>query len=217
ILKKDCEFLNYLINTSRVHWQKEEYALSGKSEEEIEKYWEKHRFSIDGAGLTEDEIHEQKLHLINKIFIYGYMMHRYKDPSKPWAVYLMDNEVVSDDESHGGTGKSLFSNSPRVFMDTRVLNSRNSKLFENNFLFDGVTEHTDYFLFDDASKYFKFDNLYTTITGDLNVNPKNNQPYIVPFDKSPKFAISTNYSLRETSPSTMRRLLVGAFSNWYHH
>lgn len=217
ILKKDCEFLNYLINTSRVHWKKEEYALTGQSEEKIAKYWETNKFTVSGEGLTEDEIHEQKLHLINKIFIYGYIMHRYKDPSKPWAVYLMDNEIVSDDESFGGTGKSLFSNSPRVFMDTRALNSRSNKLFENNFLFDGVTEHTDYFLFDDASKYFKFDNLYTTITGDLNVNPKNNQPYIVPFDKSPKFAISTNYSLRETSPSTMRRLLVGAFSDWYHH
>lgn len=217
ILKTDCEFLNYLINTSRVHWHKEEYALTGKSEEEIQKYWQENKFNIAGDGLTEDEIHEQKLHLINKIYIYGYLMHRYKDPAKPWAVYLMDNELVSDDESFGGTGKSLFSNSPRIFMESRAINSRNPKLFENNFLFDGVTEHTDYFLFDDASKYFKFDNLYTAITGDLNVNPKNNQPYIIPFDKSPKFGISTNYSLRETSPSTMRRLLVGAFSDWYHH
>lgn len=217
ILKKDCEFLNYLINVSRVHWGKEKLAISTESEEDQEKYWNENRFNIAGKGLTEDEIHEQKLHLINKIFIYGYLLHRYKDPAKPWAVYLMDNEVVSDDESHGGTGKSLFSNSPRIFMDTKVLASRNAKLFENNFLFDGVTEHTDYFLFDDASKYFKFDNLYTTITGDLNVNPKNNQPYIVPFAQSPKFAISTNYSLRSTEPSTMRRLLVGAFSDWYHY
>lgn len=216
IIKKDCDFLNYLINVSRVHWAKEESLLAGKTQEERDKYNE-NRFNIAGELLSEDEIHEQKQHLINKIFIYGYLMHRYKDPSKPWAVYLMDNEVVSDDESHGGTGKSLFSNSPRIFMDTKVLASRNPKLFDNNFIFDGVTEHTDYFLFDDASRYFQFDNLYTTITGDLNVNPKNNQPYMVPFDKSPKFAISTNYSLRETSPSTMRRLLVGAFSDWYHY
>ena len=217
ILKKDCDFINYLINTSRVHWKKEEYALTGKTEQEIEKYWQENKFKIDSPLLTADEIHEQKQHLINKIFIYGYLMHRYKDPAKPWAVYLMDNEIVSDDESFGGTGKSLFSNSPRIFMETRTLSSRNNKLFENNFLFDGVTEHTDYFLFDDASKYFKLDNLYTTITGDLNVNPKNNQPYTIPFDKSPKLGISTNYSLRETSPSTMRRLLVGAFSDWYHY
>lgn len=217
ILKKDCDFLNYLINVSRVHWKKEEEALSLESEAAKIEYWQKNKFNIAGTGLTEDEIHEQKLHLINKIFIYGYLMHRYKDPSKPWAAYLMDNELVMDDESHGGTGKSLFSNSPRIFMDTKVLASRNEKLFDNQFLFDGVTRHTDYFLFDDASKYFKVDNLYTTITGDLNINPKNNQPYIIPFSESPKFAISTNYSLRNTEPSTMRRLLVGAFSNWYHH
>lgn len=217
ILKNDCEFLNYLINTSRVHWQKEEYALTGESDEAREKYWNENKFNIAGNPLTEDEILEQKIHLINKIFIYGYIMHRYKDPAKPWAIYMMDNEVVSDDESHGGTGKSLMIDSFRVFMSMTSINARSNKLFDNQFVFDGVTEHTDLINFNDANKYFRLDYLYSPITSDLNVNPKNNQPYIIPFAKSPKFAISTNFSLRETSPSTMRRLLVGAFSDWYHY
>lgn len=212
----DCEFLNYLINTSRVFWQKENFALVDKSEDDKLKYWEENRFNIAGAGLTADEILEQKLHLINKIFVYGYLLHRYKDPNKAWLVWLMDNEIVDDDESHGRTGKSLFSNSLRVFMNTEVREARNRKLFENGFLYDGVTEYTDYLLFDDANKYFDVGQIYTKITGDFNVNPKNNKPYVIPFSESPKMAVSTNYAIRDTSSSTTDRLLLGVFSNYYH-
>lgn len=213
IEEPDCEFLNYLINTSRVHWAKEAADLS---DEEQDKYWEENRFNIAGKGLSEDEIHEHKLHLINKIFIYGYLMHRYKDPNKSWLVWLMDNEIVDDDESHGRTGKSLFSNSLRVFMDSKVLAARNRKLFDNQFLFDGVTEHTDFLLFDDANKYFDVGQIYTQITGDFGVNPKNNKPYVIPFSKSPKMSVSTNYAIRDSSSSTSDRLLLGVFSNYYH-
>lgn len=209
----DCDFLNYLINTSRVHWAKEAIDLSV---EEQEVYWKENRFNIAGQGLTADEIHEQKLHLINKIFIYGYLMHRYKDPNKSWLVWLMDNEIVDDDESHGRTGKSLFSNSLRVYMDSKVLAARNRRLFENQFLFDGVTEHTDFLLFDDANKYFDVGQVYTQITGDFGVNPKNNKPYVIPFSKSPKMSVSTNYAIRDASSSTSDRLLLGVFSNYYH-
>lgn len=212
----NCEFLNYLINTSRVYWDKEEYGLAGKSEEEKEAYWKKNRFNIAGEGLTEDEIHEQKLHLINKIYILGYLMHRYKDPNRSWLVWLMDNEIVDDSESHGRTGKSLFSNSLRVFMESKVLEARNRKLFENQFLFDGITEHTDYLLFDDANKYFDVGNIYTKITGDFGVNPKNNKPFVIPFSKSPKMIVSTNYAIGDSSSSTSDRLLIGVFSNYYH-
>lgn len=209
----DCEFLNYLINTSRVHWQKEALDLS---EEDQETYWKENRFNIAGRGLTEDEIHEQKLHLINKIFIYGYMMHGFKDPSRAWLSWLMDNEIIDDDESHGRTGKSLFSNSLRIFLSAKVIPARNRKLFENNFLFDGVTEYTDYLLFDDANKYFDVGQIYTQITGDFWVNPKNNKPYEIPFSESPKMLVSTNYASRDSSSSTTDRLLIGVFSNYYH-
>lgn len=216
ILKTDCEFLNYLINTSRVFWEKEEFALATSSEEEKEKYWRENRFNIAGKGLTEDEIHEQKLHLINKIYIFGYMMHRYKDPSKSWLGWLMDYEIVDDSESHGRTGKSLFSNSLRVFMETVGLEARSRKLFENNHLFDGVNEFTDFLLFDDANKYFDVGEIYTKITGDFNVNPKNNKPYVIPFSKSPKMMVSTNFASGDSSSSTSDRLLIGVFSSYYH-
>lgn len=211
--KKDCEFLNYLINTSRVHWQKEDEELS---DDEREKYWKDNQFNIAGSGLSEDEIHEQKLHLINKIFIFGYMMHRYKNPNQSWVFWLMDNEIVDDDESHGRTGKSLFSRSLSTFMRTFIRGARSRKLFDNQFLYDGVTEHTDFILFDDANKYFDISQIYTQITGDFDVNPKNNKPFVIPYAKAPKMGVSTNYAIRDASSSTSDRLLIGVFSNYYH-
>ncbi len=86
ILKKDNIFLNYLIQTSRIFWQKElEDSLEGLPPEVADKYREENKFNIAGPNLDPMEIQEQKQHLINKIFTLGYMLHRYKDPSRPWA------------------------------------------------------------------------------------------------------------------------------------
>src|SRR5690606_4076696 len=122
------------------------------------------------SGLTDDQVYEQEVHFINKCYAYGYMLHRYKNPSKAWVLYVMDNEVVDDNESHGRTGKSLLSNlALRLFMNSKYMGARKKGLLESDFLYDGVTEQTDYILFDDADKRFPFQQLFTDITGDLNV------------------------------------------------
>lgn len=215
ILNKNCEFLNYSINISRVYWKDEIKYLNKVQRAE---HLENNLFSIDAPNLSEEQIFEQKGHLINKIYAFGYLLHRYKESDKAWAVVMMDNEVVSLDESHGGTGKSIFTQAPGIFISSRFIGSRNPKLFENDFLFDGVTKYTDYILFDDANSSFDFNQLYSRITSDFNVNPKGRQPYVIPFREAPKMAISTNFTLKDSaSSSTSRRLLEVAASNWYHH
>lgn len=217
IKEKNCEFLNYLINGSRVFWKKEiEEYFEEKPDAERENYFKKHQFDIAGPNLSEDEKLTQKTHLINKIYCFGYLMHKHKMSSRPWGVYIMDDKVVDEDESHGGTGKSLYSKALFVFLRERLIASRTGNVFEDKHLYDGVTKDTDYILFDDANKRFKIDALYTALTGPMNVNPKNNKPYTIRFLDSPKIAISSNYSLRNTDPSTMRRFIFGAFSDWYH-
>ncbi len=221
IHRKDCDFMNYLINASRVFWKEETKEL-GKTQRE--EYLAENKFIIDNykkdgsnTGLNDDQVYEQELHFINKVYAYGYMLHRYKDPSKAWALYIMDNEVVDDNESHGRTGKSLFSNNAlRLFMNSKYLGARKKGLLESDFLYDVVTEQTDYVLFDDADKRFPFQQLFTDITGDLNVNPKNQNAYLIPFYQSPKFCITTNYAPFGLDTSTSARILFCAFSDWYH-
>lgn len=218
ILKKDNPFLNYLINTSRVHWRKElEEHYEGKPEKEAEEYFKANQFNIAGDNLTDDEKHEQKLHLINKIYSIGYLLHKYKDESKAWCVFAMDNKISETGESHGGSGKSLcYGYLNNVLKRRFYLKGRDEKLTQNDFIYHGVTEDTDYIMIDDASQYLKFDFFFSEITGSLKVNPKNAQPYEIPFSKAPKFVISSNFTIRNADPSTERRLLYTVFSDYYH-
>ena len=76
----DSHFFGYLINTSRLFWRKEtETNFNERPEEERQAYLEAHPFDIAGEGLSDLEIWEQKQNLINKIFTFGYMLHRYND------------------------------------------------------------------------------------------------------------------------------------------
>ena len=98
----------YVINTSRLYWRKEiEEAFATRGERKA--YHEAHRFDIAGQGLNAEEIREQKLNLINKIFSIGYMLHRHKDPSRAWAPQAMDNKIGSDGECMEDRGNPFFS------------------------------------------------------------------------------------------------------------
>ena len=217
VKKKDSIFLNYLINASRMFWRKElEENLEGMEPIAQEAYRSANKFRIDGPNLSIPEIQEQKQHLINKIYSIGYLLHRYKDPSRPWAVFAMDHRIGDDGESHGGSGKSICYKAVRQFMKTVTLDGRKSKLTEDQFIYENVTVHTDYILIDDANQYLDFQFFFAPLTGDLTVNPKNNQRFIIPFKDVPKIAITSNFVVRNLDSSTERRLLYTVFSDYYH-
>lgn len=219
VLEKDNMFLNYLINGSRVHWRKElEEPYNGKSKEAKEKYHKENRFNIAGANLEADAIHEQKLHLINKIYTLGYLLHSYKDAAKPWCVYVMDNklpEVAS--ESHGGSGKSFgVSSVLDHFKNYFYLEGRNQDLLRNAFIYDGVDEDTDAIIVDDAHYSLNFGFFFSTLTGILRVNPKHGKSFEIPFKQSPKLVVTTNFVPTTLDPSTLRRLQLMVYSDYYH-
>lgn len=214
----DCLFFRYLINTSRVHWRLElEERTKDLSEDERQKYLQENKFNIAGPLLSKEEQLEQKLHLINKMYSLGYLMHRYKDPSRPWAIFAMDNRISDEGESHGGSGKSIAYDSIRSLMTSGLLAGRDPKLTENPHVFDCVNKHTDFILVDDCNQYLKFNYFFSAITGALKVNPKNNKQYEIPFSEAPKFAFTSNYTLRDIDSSTERRILYTSFSDYYHH
>lgn len=222
IKNKDCLFLKYLVQTSRAHWRKELEELLPKSKLtgiEQEEYLTRNKFAIDGELLSEDEIIDQKRHLVNKLFSIGYLMHRYKDRSKPWFIFAMDGKVNEDGQSHGGSGKSILYD---VAMKTLLrkhfmLNGRNPKITDDPHKYDGLTEHHRYIFIDDAHEYLKLDVFYPDITGDTKVNPKGKKPYTITFDRSGKFSFSSNYTPKNLGPSTERRMIYNVFSDYYHN
>lgn len=218
ILKKDNKFLNYLINASRIHWRKElETNLDHLPEAEAEAYRLKHRFDIAGPNLTPEEQSEQMKHLVNKIYALGYLLHRYKNASRPWAVFAMDNRVGEEGESNGGSGKSICFNSLFLFMKSHYLSGRDPKLTDKPHIYEGITKHTFFVLVDDAHQYLNFHFFFDAITGKMAVNPKNTRQYVLGFEDVPKFAFTSNFAVRNLDGSALRRILYTVFSDYYHH
>lgn len=207
------KFLKYLINTCRIYWREENNRID---EDQRAEYWKTHKFDIAGPMLTDAEVYEQKQHLINKIFALGYLLHRYKNPSKPWCVFAMDNRISEMGKSFGGSGKSLFFRSVKNMMNSVTLGGRDPKITENKHIFERVDKYTDFLFIDDASQSLRFDFFFDCITGSMLVNPKNTQSYEINFDDSPKFGIASNFTIKNVDPSTSRRLLYTVFSDYYH-
>jgi hypothetical protein len=240
ILKKDNHFLNYLINTSRMYWRKTgdkpfnerlKAALKLDTKEQYDneveqikkdriQYQKDHKFMIDEAGLTKDEIQIQKEHLINKIFAFGYLLHKKKVDDKAWCVFAMDNNVSHVSDSDGGTGKSLVYDKGirSVLLSNMYKAGRDKEMLKNKHLYEGVDMYTDYVLYDDLDQHFPFGGVFSEITGDLPVNPKFGKQYVLPYSQSPKFAMTSNFGVfNGAEGSTDRRILYTEFSDYYHH
>ena len=220
INEKDCQFLNFVINSSRVHWRDElETELDKLTPAEREAYLKLHRFEIAGPLLTDEKRKEQKMVLLSKLLSFGYLLHRFKDEGNAFCVWAMDYNMQMDmeeDASAGGTGKSLSYIHLTNMMKSKNLDGRNAKLWENPHVLDGVSEHTDLLFFDDCNKYFQFDNLFSKVTSFTEVNPKGLQAYTIPFKDSPKIVCTSNYPPSKNDKSTRRRLWFTVFSDYYH-
>ncbi len=209
-------FFGYLINASRLFWRKETEYNFENDPECAKAYLEKHPFDIQGEGLTEDEIREQKQNLINKIFVMGYMLHRYKSVTRAWAPQAMDNKIGEDGQCNGRSGKSFFFKTIQKMRKTVSLSGRKRSLMDDPHVLEQVTQFTDMVLVDDCDRYMDLGQFYDSITSDLTVNPKNNHVFTIPFDESPKFAFTTNYVPSNFDPSSQARALYMVFSDWYH-
>lgn len=218
ILEHRSCFFQYLINTSRIFWRKElEQAWEKKGADEADSYRREHKFDIAGPLLAPEEIQEQKMNLLNKIYAIGYNLHRYKSPSRAWALYAMDNKIgEAEDECNGRSGKSFLFKTFRFFMRTVSLSGRNPKLMDNPHVFDQVDQHTDFILVDDCDRYLHTSLFYDSITSGMTVNPKNNRSFFIEFEESPKFGFTTNFVPRDFDASTNARLLYMVFSDYYH-
>lgn len=215
IKEKDCDFLNFLIQTSRIYWEKEKsaYAAQGYSEED---FYEKSKFDIAGERLTDEEIHIQKAHLINKIYTIGYLLHNFKENSKPLIPYAVDNNVTEEKTASGGSGKGTFFSAFDFLKNKELINGK-QKFEADNHVFENVDAHTGIILFDDIEQHFDFKFLYSISTDGITINPKGTKRIKIKYKDSPKICVSSNYSIKNmTDGSSVRRMLLIAFSDYYH-
>jgi hypothetical protein len=213
-------YFRFLINTSRIYWREElEYRRLDKenSNEIDDKYATDNKFSIYGARLTDEEIEEQCMHLINKMYVIGYLLHGYKSYAKALSVWLMENKVTDESESSGGSGKSLMIKFLKNLCNIVTLPGRDKELTKRQFFMDRVTEYTDIINVEDATKYFDFNAFYSFITGDMQITKKFEGSKEIDYKTSAKLVITSNFPPHEDDGSTMRRMLLCVFSDYYHH
>ena len=132
----------------------------------------------------------------------GYMMHGFKNLSYCPAVILND-EVISDNPE-GGTGKGLFMKGLSQMKKLVVIDGKSFN-FERSFAYQLVSADTQLLCFDDVKKYFDFERLFSVVTEGLTLEKKNKDAIKIPFSKSPKIAITTNYAIRGKGSSFERR------------
>jgi len=208
IKTEKCEYLNFLINGSRVYWAKEYQHEKDR--------WGTF-FTLNSPHLTEEEQITQEQHFLSKCYAIGYLLHRYKMPNFERFVYIVDDEMKGMlSQSNGGTGKGIFSKA--IKLTTSVFNcaGKDSKLFENTHIFDELNENHDVICFDDMAEQ-RFEKLYNYITDGIRVNPKFRPSFFIPPDKSPKLFGTFNHGLKNEADSDYRRLFFITFSSYYHY
>ncbi len=132
----------------------------------------------------------------------GFLLHGYKNLSFCPAIILND-EVISDNPE-GGTGKGLFMNSLNCMKKLVVIDGK-SFAFERSFAYQLVSADTQILCFDDVKKHFDFERLFSVVTEGLTLEKKNKDAIKIPFSKSPKIAITTNYAIKGAGNSFARR------------
>ena len=132
----------------------------------------------------------------------GFLMHGYKNLSFCPAVILND-EVISDNPE-GGTGKGLLMSALSKMKKVVTIDGK-SFTFERSFAYQLVSADTQILVFDDVKKHFDFERLFSVVTEGLTLEKKNKDAIKIPFSKSPKIAITTNYAIKGSGNSFARR------------
>jgi len=148
----------------------------------------------------------------------GFMLHPFKDASNPKCVILYDefyDETKEEREPEGGTGKGVFIKMLSKFRNTAVIDGKD---FSNtaNFAYQQIGPETEIVAFEDVRKNFDFEVLFPKITDDWGVEKKNMGKFTIPFDRSPKIIITSNYPLKGTSKSHLRRRFELEVSSHYN-
>jgi hypothetical protein len=145
--------------------------------------------------------------------IIGYLIHSYKDPTKPNAIVFTD-EVISENPQ-GGTGKGIFIKAITHFRKHHYIDGK-SFTFDRSFLWMGIDLDTKIVFMDDVRKNFDFERLFSVITEGITVENKGKNTFHIPFANSPKFVITANSALKGEGNSHERRKIEIEFTNFFN-
>lgn len=151
--------------------------------------------------------------LVYVVQIIGYILHGYKDPTKPFAVILA--EETEKDKEGGGTGKGIFFKAISKMLDVVFVDGKNFKL-DKSFAFQRVELSTQLVVIEDCRKNVDFEGFYSHLTEGITVEKKNKDELYIPYKDAAKFGFTTNYTITLKGNHGKRRGKVIEFSNFFH-
>lgn len=147
--------------------------------------------------------------------MFGYLCHNHKTLTENPCIVLTD-EGANDETRNGGRGKTIIGLALKEV--TKVM-QKSGLEFKGEYThnFADLDESFNVFLLDDIPAGFNFNDLYTNITGGINIQPKGTKARLIEFNDSPKFIITTNFLLRydENDTSTNRRFIEYKIKPYY--
>lgn len=143
----------------------------------------------------------------------GYVLHSYKDPSKPFAPILA--EETDDEAKGGGTGKGIFFQAIGKLIPVVRIDGKNFRP-DKTFAFQRVGLGTKLVVIEDCPKNVDFEKYYPTITEGMTIERKNQDEVFLKYNESPKIAFTTNYTIANTAEHAKRRQRVLEFAPFFN-
>ena len=134
-------------------------------------------------------IDEDHIKFIKSVF--GYLLHTYKKKSFAKAVMIIE-DVDDQDEAKGRSGKGLLAQFIKWIRSTVEQDGRNYKS-DSQFKMQRISPWTQIFYLNDPGSIVMMQQFYNYITDDFLVEIKGKKSYSIPFSKSPKILITTNF------------------------
>lgn len=142
----------------------------------------------------------------------GYILHKYKHASRPWAVVLA--EETEDEAKGGGTGKGILVKALSYMVKTDRVDGKNFKI-DKNFAFQRVGLDTRLVAIEDVRKNVDFEGFYSIITEGMTVEKKNKDELFIAYSDSPKILFTTNYTIYSIGQHSKRRQRVFEFASYF--
>lgn len=145
----------------------------------------------------------------------GYLCHNYKPIDESPCIVLTD-EGANDENRNGRRGKSLIGSAIEKITKTLI---KGGSEFKSDYLhiFSDLDKSVNLYLIDDVPASFNYNDLYTNISGGINVQHKGKNAQMITREDSPKFLITSNWLFRydEQNASTNARFIEYKIQSYY--
>ena len=178
-----------------------------------------HEIHIDQTGTEPSQIEYYKFiekisaddtdRVFYALSLIGYLLHKYKDPARPFAVILA--EETDNEAKGGGTGKGIFVKALSYILNMVRVDGKNFKI-DKNFAFQRVDLDTRILAIEDTRRNVDFEGFYSIITEGVTVEKKNKDELFIPYKDSPKVVFTTNYTIPNNGNHAKRRQRVMEFA-----